>query len=264
MLRYSLPMVPNSLAWWVIGASDKYVVIFFCGLAESGIYAVASKIPSIINVVTSIFGQAWTLSAVKDFDPEDRNGFFTHTYRAYNCIVVIMCSALIVSDEWLAHFLYANDFYAAWRYVPWLTIATVFGALSSYLGGIFSAKKDSAIFAQSSIAGAVSNLVLNLLTIPFVGALGAAIATAVSFFLMWLLRFIRARRYIRMRIPIYRDVATYALLVVQSVALLLLEVRVLLYGAECALFMLIVALYAQELRQVVAKVTPAIRARLRI
>ena len=70
MLEYCKPMTANSVAWWVNNTSDRYVVIFFCGLAENGIYSVATKIPSILNIFQSIFSQAWTLSAVKEFDPE--------------------------------------------------------------------------------------------------------------------------------------------------------------------------------------------------
>ena len=55
MLDYCKPMIANSIAWWVNNTSDRYVVIFFCGLAENGIYSVASKIPSILNIFQSIF-----------------------------------------------------------------------------------------------------------------------------------------------------------------------------------------------------------------
>ena len=98
MLDYSKPMIANSVAWWINNTSDRYIVIFFCGLAENGIYSVSSKIPSILNIFQSIFSQAWTLSAVKDFDPEDKNGFFANTYRAYNCMMVLICSVIIVGD----------------------------------------------------------------------------------------------------------------------------------------------------------------------
>ena len=68
--------------------------------------------------------------------------------------------------------------------MPWLTIAIVFGSLSGYIGGFFSAVKNSKIFAQSTVVGAVSNIVLNLVMTPFMGALGAAIATAVCYFVV--------------------------------------------------------------------------------
>ena len=253
MLNYCEPMIANSIAWWVNSASDRYVVVFFCGLAENGIYSVASKIPSILNIFQTIFNQAWTLSAVRDFDPEDKNGFFSNTYRAYNCLMVVMCSAIIVADKILAKFLYAKDFFVAWKYVPWLTIAIVFGALSGYIGGVFSAVKNSKIFAQSTAIGAVLNLALNIAFTPMIGALGAAIATAVSYMVVWAVRYRSSRQYIKLQINIVRDLASYGILVVQAMALLLLE-GAMVYWVEGALFLGMVAIYAKDVGLVVWKV----------
>ena len=258
MLDYSKPMIANSVAWWVNYASDRYVVILFCGLAENGIYSVASKIPSILNIFQSIFSQAWTLSAVKDFDPEDKNGFFANTYRAYNCLMVLICSAIIMADKILAHFLYAKEFYVAWRYVPWLTIAIVFGSLSGYIGGFFSAVKNSKIFAQSTVVGAISNIILNFVLTPLIGALGAAIATAVSYYIVWMIRYWHSKKFIKLKIRLRRDLITYALLVVQSI-ILLYEDGMMLYGIEILLFLIIAILYAGDLISIVNKGTRTVR-----
>lgn len=252
MVNYCKPMITNSIAWWVNNVSDRYVVIFLCGIAENGIYSVASKIPSILNVFQTIFSQAWTLSAVRDFDPEDKNGFFSNTYRAYNCVMVIVCSAIILLDKVLAKFLYAKDFYVAWKYVPWLTIAIVFGAMSGYIGGFFSAVKNSKIFAQSTVVGAISNIVLNLVMTPFMGALGAAIATAVCYFIVWVIRYWHSKKFIRLKINLKRNLITYVLLVAQSIVLLF-EDGIVLYGAEIGMFLTIVILYAGDLVSIAKK-----------
>lgn len=254
MLDYSKPMIANSIAWWVNNASDRYVVILFCGLAENGIYSVASKIPSILNIFQSIFSSAWTLSAVRDFDPEDKNGFFANTYKAYNCLMVIICSVIIVVDKILARFLYAKDFYVAWKCVPWLTIAIVFGALSGYIGGFFSAVKNSKIYAQSTIVGAITNIILNLLITPLAGPLGAAIATAVSYFVVWAIRYWHSKRFIKLKINLLRDIVTYILLVLQSVVLVMVYNELLLYLIEGVLFIMIVLSYFHEIMQIITKI----------
>ena len=253
MLDYSRPMIANSIAWWVNNASDKYIVIWFCSLAENGIYSVASKIPSILNIFSAIFSQAWTLSAVKDFDPDDKNGFFANTYAVYNCLLTIICSVIIICDKILAHFLYAKDFYVAWRYVPWLTIALVFSALSGYLGGFFTAVKQTKMFAQSSVFGAVTNIILNLAFTPIVGAMGAAIATSISYFVMWILRLKQSKKYISLKVNVIRDVASYVVLAGQSIVLLLVENNAVMYSAELALFIIILFLYISDIKRVVSK-----------
>lgn len=60
MLRYSVPLVPSALSWWVISASDRYVIRWILGSASNGIYAVAHKFPSILQIMFTMFNNAWT------------------------------------------------------------------------------------------------------------------------------------------------------------------------------------------------------------
>ena len=220
MLAYSRPLMANAIAWWVNNVSDRYIVTFFCGVAVNGVYSVATKIPSILSVFQTIIGQAWTISAVDEFDPDDKNGFFGDMYSLYNCVMVIACSLIIALDIPLARLLYANSFFDAWRYVPFLTIAIVFGALAGYIGGILAAVKDSREFARSSVAGAVVNVVLNIAAVPLIGPLGSAVATAVCYWLTWFMRMRVMRKYIRLKLTPIRNGAAYVVLILQAFFLL--------------------------------------------
>ena len=252
MTSYSKPLIANSIAWWVNNSLDKYVIVFFCGLADNGIFSVAGKIPSILNIFQSIFNQAWTLSAVKDYDPDDKNGFFSNTYTAYNCMMVILCAGIILFDKVLAKLLYANEFYAAWKYVPWLTIAIVFGALSGYLGGFFAAVKDSKVFSYSSVVGAITNLVLNVILTMAIGTMGAAIATTICYVEIWAIRFWQAKKYIKLSIKIQRDILSYILLVVQSIVLVQ-EISIG-YLLQTVIFVLICGLYIKDIKSILIKI----------
>ena len=253
MLSYSKPLIANALAWWVNNASDRYIVIFFCGLAANGVYSVASKIPSILNVCQSIFNQAWELSAVKDFDPNDESGFFAKTYRTYNCLMTIVCSIIIVFDKFLAKILYAQNFYDAWKYVPWLTIAILFGAMSGYIGGFFSAVKNSKVFAVSTVVGAISNIVLNIIFTPVIGPMGAAIATTICYGEVFFIRFFQSRKYIKLKINVVRDVCSYILLVVQAIALCIIKNEIFMYGVVIGLFLVVVVCYVADMKLVLSK-----------
>lgn len=254
LVLYSLPLIANSLAWWVNNSSDRYIVIFFCGMAANGIYSVASKIPSILTVFQTIFSQAWTLSAVQDFDPEDSKGFFTNTYRGYNCLMTIICSLLIVLDKPLAKFLYAKDFYKAWQYVPWLTIAVLFGSMAGYIGGIFVAVRNSRIFASSTLVGAVLNIILNLITVPLLGPLGAAVSTTISYALVWVIRLTQSRKYIKMRVHLVRDVSSYIVLIIQAIGILLIKDKWPSILFLTGTFFLILLLYIPDAKIVIERI----------
>ncbi len=251
MLQYSVPLIANVVGFWINSASDKYVIIWTIGFSASGIYSVASKIPSILNVFQTIFAQAWTLSVVKDYDPEDKDGFFKYTYNIYNCAMVIICSIIIIFDKFLAAFMYSKGFYEAWRYVPFLTIAIVFSSMSGYIGGFFSAAKDSKIFAQSTMIGAILNLILNIIFTPVIGAIGAAIATTISFAVVWIIRLFTSRKYVELRINFSRDVFSYLILMVQGVILNSVNKDILLYIIESILFVVIILLYQEEIKKII-------------
>lgn len=248
MRKYSIPMMANAIAWWVNSVSDRYVVTFFCGITENGIYAVGSKIPQILNVLQTIFNQAWVLSAVHEFDPEDKDGFYLKTYNAYGFLMVAACSALIVLNRPLAHFLYASDFYVAWKYVPFLMMSMVWGALSGHIGGVFAAVKNSALYATTTTIGAISNLIINLLFVPIFGAQGAAVSTTISYWLVWVLRRRKMVQYIHIRLNLIRDYISYGVLLAQATLLLLMpEDTVLIYALESALFVVTLLLYRKEI-----------------
>ena len=253
MLAYSCPMMLNSVSWWVNSVSDRYAVTWLCGIVQNGIYSVAYKIPSILNMFQGIFSQAWTLSAVQDFDRDDRGGFFSKMYGLYNACMTCLCSLLIACARPMARLLYANDFYAAWRFVPFLLVASVFGALSGYLGGIFAAVKDSKSFAASTVAGAALNIVLTVALVWLMGTIGAAIATAAAYILVWAMRMRRAKRIMRLNVAIAKDCAAYALLVVQC-AVVLADERFAAWAwvMNGIIFMTVCVLYRKNFMQIAA------------
>lgn len=221
MTRYSKPMVFNTVAWWVINASDKYVVAWICGLAANGLYSVAYKIPSLINIVQSIFQQAWVLSAVKEFDG-DNGKFYSTVYNLYAAVLVSICSFLILSDKLLARLLFANDFYEAWQYAPLLMIAVAFGSLVGFLVGIFQAAKKTGVIAGATCIGAVINLVNNFWMVWLFGPIGAAASTLLSYVIIWAIMVYRVNKLVKMDFHLLRDVLCFSLLLFEAVCLLFL------------------------------------------
>ena len=192
MLKYSKPLMLNSIGWWINNVSDRYIVTYILGVAENGIYSVAYKIPSILSIIQSIFNQAWAITAVKTFDKNDEDRFFESIYVSYNFLMVCCCSILIILTKFLASILYKNEFYNAWKYMPFLMISIVFSAISGLLGGIFSAVKNSKMMSVSTMVGAIINIILNFFLIHIVGTIGAAISTAISCCIVWIIRMIRS------------------------------------------------------------------------
>lgn len=254
MTNYSKPMIANAISWWVNNASDRYVVTWLCGIAVNGIYSVSYKIPSIMSMIQSIFSQAWTLSATKEFDSKDKNGFFINIYNIYNFSLVIVCSILTFADKPLAKFLFARDFYSAWKYAPFLMMGTIFSGMAAFLGGILSALKKSGLFAKSSVITAIVNTLLNIGLVFLIGPVGAAISTAFSYFLMWIIRLKQVRKCIDLRVNIVRDLMAYTILFIQSISLLLFMQNSIFCWWQIIFILIILVFYLKEIELLSRKI----------
>ena len=251
MISYSAPLIANTTAWWVNNVSDRYVVTWISGIAANGVYSVAYKIPTILSAFQGIFNQAWTLSAVKEFDTEDSKGFFCEIYNLYNFSMVFVCSGLITTARLIAKIMFAKDFYDAWLFVPWLLISVVFGALSGYLGGIFAAVKNTKIFAQTTVISAIINIVLNIVLVNYIGPLGAALATLISYWVIYVVRIKYVKKYISIQLKIMRDTCSYLVLLVQAIILCVFKTEsLLLYFIEFVFVLVILLLYIDEVTRI--------------
>lgn len=246
MIKYSFPLIFDTISWWIINISDRYIVTFFCGIAQNGIYSIAYKIPSILNIMQSIFNQAWTLSAVKEYDENNCN-FYSNIYLIYNFGMVMICSILLLFNKIIAEILFANEFYEAWRYAPFLMISVVFGALSGLLGGIFNASKNSKILAKTTVIGSIVNIILNIILIKSIGVIGAAISTCIAYIIVWLLRFKKVNKLIKLNIKVKRDIISYIILIIQALVFCFVNNNIYLYLIEFILISIVIILYKKEI-----------------
>ncbi len=261
MKSYSRPLIINSISWWINNSLDRYIIIWLLGTSENGIYSVAYKIPTIINVVQAIFNQAWTLSAVKEFD-DKKSDFYSNTYKAYNLILAFACSILIIFDQLIAKLIYSNDFYIAWKYVPFLLISAMFAALNAFLDSIFAANMDSKQVAKATVTGAIINAILNIILIHFIGTVGAAIATMVSYFCMWIIKHIKISKVVELGSNMVKAFSTYAILLAQAVIIFAVQNIWTKHIIAVLLFVILMLLNIREIKAIANKVKAIIKNKL--
>lgn len=260
MYAYSSPLVFNMMAWWVNNVSDRYIITLICGVAANGIYSIAYRIPSILNALQAIFSQAWTISAIKEFD-RDSGPFYSKIYQLYNCLLLLLCSTLIIFDKLIARILFAKDFYQAWKYAPFLMISVVFGSLSGVLTGIFSAAKKTKVLATTTITGAFVNTGLNFLLVHKMGPIGAAIATLFTCAVVWGMRLTKAREIVKFDITLKKDLLAYGILLLQAVLLVIGDSKFFVMILIC--FIVLILLYASLIKRIVTGTLKIINNKLR-
>lgn len=197
MVRFSVPMIPTALFWWIINVSDRYAVTWMISRADAGIYAAAYKVPTIVSLVSSVFTEAWQMSAVMEKDSANRDQFFTKVFSALSSLLFLTSSGLIVCSKLITRILVGPSFYDSWRYIPILVVATSFSCFANFLNSVYMVERKSVLSLLTVMSGAVINVVLNILLIPPMGVNGAALATFVSYLVVFIMRAVTSRKYIK-------------------------------------------------------------------
>lgn len=188
MLRYSVPLVPNAISWWVANTSDRILILAFLGSAMNGIYAAANKIPTIYTTIFSVYNLAWTESvsmAIKDKDVgEFVDTMMNRSYRALTFLAmgIICCMSLFFNV------LVGENYADSYVHIYILMVAIFVNSLCSLYGGIFTAFKASRIIGVTTIIGAAVNLVFNLVFIKTIGLFAASLSTLISYIIIFFIR----------------------------------------------------------------------------
>lgn len=219
LLEYSLPLVPNSLMWWLINASSRYFIRIFVGVSANGLFAVASRIPSLITIFYQIFNQAWQISAIAVYDSKEKTNFYTNVFNILASFMFIGTAITNIFVKPIFLNLVSIEYYSGWIVVPLLLIGTVFSSFSSFLGSNYVAAKMTKGVFKTSVYGGVISLILNAVFIPTIGILGAGISSACSFLLMFLLRYVDTKKYVEMNINLKVIFSSLLLIIMQIILL---------------------------------------------
>ncbi|MBQ7583301.1 MAG: polysaccharide biosynthesis C-terminal domain-containing protein [Lachnospiraceae bacterium] len=211
MTAYGRGMMLYSTASWANNALDRYFILFMLGSVQNGLYGVAYKIPAILMVFQRIFAQSFQMSATKSYREEDAGKFFGDLFELYNAVMLTGCGLILLVLRPLAAFMFRKGFFEAWVMVPPLLISVIFGALEGYLGSICLAHKDGRSMGIATGTGALVNIILNYAGITLFGAIGAAYATLISYFVMFAIAYVLTGKHIKIEVDIKRDVIGYIL-----------------------------------------------------
>ncbi|HHK7835834.1 TPA: oligosaccharide flippase family protein, partial [Streptococcus pneumoniae] len=188
MIYYTLPLILNTLSWWVNNTSDRYIITVIIGIQASAIISVAYKIPQIFSTISAIFIQSWQISAIKIQEEKEGNTFISKMLLYYNALLLIIASGIILFVKPISNILFGASFYSAWTLVPFLIISSLFNAISGYIGAIMGAKMDTKNIAKSALVGMIANVFLNIVLTFLMGLQGITISTMIASFLIFYMR----------------------------------------------------------------------------
>ena len=216
MVKYSAPLIINNLAWWLMQSSNKILIEGIVGAAALGLFTVASRIPSLINVVVSVFQQAWGISSIVEVDSTKENSFFSNVFKWL--IIGVSFASIVLNSiiEPFMHIYVGEEFFSAWKYVPLLVGAAAFSAIAAYFGSLYGALKKSVNNMISTLFAGLLSIGLAIVLIPSIGIWGAVIATFVAYLCLAAFRLIDVKRYMDFDISYPTLIANGVILVIHA------------------------------------------------
>lgn len=200
MLLYAIPLIPNAVFWWIGTSVNRFFITSMIGIGASGLFAAASKIPNVMNMISSTFWQAWSLSAFQEFKKTDTSKFYSNVFVVFRAFCFSAASGLMLLTPWLASLLLQKRFYSAWPIIPILILAFLFNVFAGFYGTVFTASMKTKYLMTSTALSAGLVVVLTWFFVTIVGLQGAAWAMVASNLVMYIIRVIMTRTIVQINV----------------------------------------------------------------
>ena len=217
MILYSSPLVLNCVAWWAIHCSDKIMLEFMASASALGLYTLAMKIPTLLNVVIMTFSQAWGISSIKEYESSNDNAFYHSVFEMYSFFTFGLAIVIISIIRPFMNIFVGSNFREAWVFVPLLLVGAAFSSVSAFYGTILAAMKKSVSNMMSTLIGAVANIVINYLGIKLYGIWGAVFGTVSAYVIIVIIRMCSVHRNMRMDLDFFRFQSNIMITVIFSI-----------------------------------------------
>lgn len=185
---FGLPLVPRNMSYWLINLSDRYVIGFFLGVAPVGVYSAAYGIGGFPYIISLVLTLVLTAPLSQLYDEGRMIEVKTHLRYSLKYFLAVMIpfvfGAAILAEPVLRMFSTAEIASQGRLVVPLLASAVLFLGIHNIIWHILFLAKKTKIIALSWIVAAILNLGLNVVMVPRIGILGAAIATLIAYSLV--------------------------------------------------------------------------------
>jgi len=262
MLLFSTPLIPSGLSWWVINSASRYLILFFVGASGNGIFAVSTKIPSLMNLVQNIFIQAWQMTAIQENESDDKERFFGKVFDYYSYFSFVVVFILIIIQRPIVEILFNHSYFIAWRVIPFLLLGSMYSSFSNFIGQIYVSEKKTAGIFKTTLFSAIFSLLLSMACIPFIGLIGAGIAQMVG----WLATFLYRIKDIKTIIEIpfnLKPILFYQLVLTMSIGVVFLfsNQGIIYWIIQVSLFLLSMSKYRVMIRSIIMIIKRGVKRR---
>lgn len=204
ILRFGWPLLPAGFAYYGMNAADRWFIQYYSGSDELGRYAVAARLGLAMVFAVETFRKAWWPVALDAMHEADGPDTFRMIGRLYFGLGVIVILSIAFVSPFLISLLAPAEYVGAYPIVGVMGWQAMFyGAYLIVSPGIWKAEATS-LTAWLMGAGAAINCLLCYMLVPTFHGLGAAVATAITYFLWLMASYLVSERFWAVQLPLAR------------------------------------------------------------
>lgn len=187
MIRYAIPLIGGGVAFWGLTAMDKFFLRELSSFEELGVYSMAVSFAGAALVFRAIFSTVWA-PVVYKWAAEGVNPAKIKEVIDYVTLAVIVIWSLAGMFSWLTSYILPPPY----KNVQFILIVAMtyplLYTLSEATGVGIGIKRKTIYTMLAAIVALVVNGIGNYFLIPLYGAGGAAMASAISFMVFFIIK----------------------------------------------------------------------------
>jgi O-antigen/teichoic acid export membrane protein len=200
-LKWGIPLTPNSAIMWIIHSSDRYMLSYSLGVAATGVYSVANGISNYASLFLMPLGIVLYPTISKAYDEENQDeckNYLKYSFKYLMMIAIPSAVGLSVLANPLLQILTTPEFSSGSAVVPFLASGAVFYCIYQMCIYVIHMVGKTHITVRLLGGAAVLNIFLNMILIPRMGMVGAALATLIAYTVLAGLTIAITRSYMKM------------------------------------------------------------------
>ncbi|WP_295615880.1 flippase [uncultured Methanobrevibacter sp.] len=201
-LEFAIPTIPSNVSSWVVDSSDKYVIGILIGSVAVGCYSPGYALGSILLMFLSPFAVLLPAILPEHYEKgniEEVNKYLNYSMKYYLLLTVPAGVGMSVLSKPLLYIITTPEIaLGGYLVTPFVCLGAIFMGMYGITNNILILEKNTMILGKLWIIVAISNIVLNLILVPHLNIIGAAIATLLCYILAFSVTAIASRKTMKL------------------------------------------------------------------
>lgn len=182
MFRYAIPLCMNTVAYWLLTGFNRLAVNWSLGNEANGLLAIGNRFGMMVTILTTCFTYAWQDVSFRRASGDRADGrYYTNACSVYTRFLMAGMLLILPVCYWVYALMIGKAYAQSLATIPLFLLVGVISAVSSFIGNIFYAIKDTGTIFWSTVLSAAVNVALVMPCIRLFGINGANISAVAGF-----------------------------------------------------------------------------------